>query len=123
MTDNNVPKWNWSKTRVPSQLQKKKNIALVLMATMKTVLQNHLYEFDGQLYRQKEGGPIGENITQIAADLVMFKLMGGFKKRLKRLNLVAILLKLYVDDLNQVGECLPLGSQYKEGTLYVPGQG
>ena len=52
------------------------------MATMKTVLQNHLCEFDGQLYRQKEGGPIGENITQIAADLVMFKLMGGFKERL-----------------------------------------
>ena len=68
---------------------------------MKTVLHNHLYEFDGQMYRQKEEGPIGENITQIAADLVMFKLMGGFKERLKRLNLVAILLKLYVDDLNK----------------------
>ena len=75
------------------------------------------------MYRRKEGKPIGENIFQIAADLVMFKLMGGFKKRLKRLNLVAILLKLYVDDLNQAGECLPFGSQYKEGTLYVPGQG
>ena len=92
MTDDNVPKWNWSKTRVPSQLQKKKLIALALMATMKTVLHNHLYEFDGQMYRQKEEGPIGENITRIAADLVTFKLMGGFKERLKRLNLGAILL-------------------------------
>ena len=100
MTEHNVPKWNWSKTRVPSQLQKKKLRALALMATMKTVLQNYLYGFDGQLYRQKEGGPIGENITGIAPDLLTFKLMGGFKERLKRLNLVAILLKLYVDDLN-----------------------
>ena len=34
-----------------------------------------------------------------------------------------ILLKLYVDDLNQAGLCLPLGSKYVRGKLYIPGQG
>ena len=82
VTEHNVPKWNWSKTRVTSQLQKKKLRALALMATMKTVLQNHLYEFDGQLYIQTEGRR--PNWREHHSD-----------------------------------SC----SQYKEETLYVPGQG
>ena len=87
--EHDVPKWNWSKARVPSKIQKKKLIALALMAIMKTVLEKHLYEFDGVLYNQVEGGPIGENITQIAADLVMFKQITRYKKRLQKLYLVA----------------------------------
>ena len=33
------------------------------------------------------------------------------------------LLKVYVDDLNQVARCLPVGSRYIAGKLYVPGEG
>ena len=32
-------------------------------------------------------------------------------------------MKIYVDDLNQVGYCLPLGSRYENGKLYIPGKG
>ena len=34
-----------------------------------------------------------------------------------------VLLKIYVDDLNQAGLCLPLGTRYARGKLYIPGQG
>ena len=50
----------------------------------------------------------------------MFRLMVGYKKRLQRLDLVALLMKLFVEVLNQAGECLPYGSKYKDGVLYIP---
>ena len=34
-----------------------------------------------------------------------------------------MLMKLYVDDLNQAGFCLPLGTRYVRGKLYMPGLG
>ena len=34
-----------------------------------------------------------------------------------------VLMKLYVDDLNQAGYCLPIGSRYIKGKLYIPGIG
>ena len=32
-------------------------------------------------------------------------------------------MKIYVDDLNQAGFCLPLGSVYHHGKLFIPGKG
>ena len=42
-----------------------------------------------------------------------------------RLSLLqqTVLLKIYVDDLNQAGLCLPLGTRYARGKLYIPGHG
>ena len=48
-------------------------IAMALMVTNKNILENHLYTFDGILYRQKNRGPIGDNITTIDAELVMIR--------------------------------------------------
>ena len=44
---------------------------LVLMEIAKTILENHLYTFNEKLYKQNNGGPIGDNFTQVAAKLVM----------------------------------------------------
>ena len=32
-------------------------------------------------------------------------------------------MKLYVDDLNQAGHCLKFGTKYRNGRLYIPGEG
>ena len=94
-------------------------------AIVKTTLTNHLYLFDGEVYKQKEGGPIGDNVTQIAARIAMFLFSSGYKRQLTSLGLLkqTYLLKLYVDDLNQAGYCLPLGTWFKDGKIYLPGIG
>ena len=86
---------------------------------------NHLYQFKGQVYKQKDGGPIGDNATNIAADLIMCSFIGGYRQKLQKLGLndSIKLLKVYVDDLNQVARCLPVGPRYMAGKLYVPGEG
>ena len=41
-TDKKIPKWVWTKVKQPSEAQKKRMVALVLMSITKTLLQNHL---------------------------------------------------------------------------------
>ena len=55
----------------------------------------------------------------------MFSFLGGYKQKLQKLDLEASikLLKVYVDDLNQVERCLPVGSRYEAGKLYIPREG
>ena len=95
------------------------------MAAVKTTLGNHLYQFNNRLYRQLKGGPIGDNVTQLCARIVMRMFTLGYKDKLQKLGLLEGIdvLKLYVDDLNQVGYCLPIGTWYQEGKMYIPGRG
>ena len=119
-----VQKWV-NNGRKPSEQQKRKIIALTLMAVTKTILQNHIYSFNGKYYKQKSGGPIGEDIATKTAKVVMYRFLSKYKEKLVKLSLShhIVLLKIYVDDLNQAGFCLPLGSRYARGKLYIPGQG
>ena len=119
------PKWNWEKWKRPSLQMKRRMIALTIMETVRTILTNHLYTFNGTLFRQISGGPIGDDITRISAALVMFTFIEGYKTKLIQLSLYDSIrmLKVYVDDLNQVGKCLPYGTQYHNGKLFLPGEG
>ena len=65
-----VNKWVWNKAKKPSALQRKKLIALALMSAAKTVLENHVYNFNRELYWQKKGGSIGEDFTNLSASLL-----------------------------------------------------
>ena len=54
-------KWCWKgKRKIPSNLQKKKMLARAMEIAVRTILSNHLYEFDGKVFRQQSGGPIGQ---------------------------------------------------------------
>ena len=98
---------------------------MILVAVAKYVFENHLYKFKGQVYRQRTGGPIGDNSTCDAADIIMWIFTLGYKKALANLGILqhTILLKIYVDDLNQVGLRLPYGSIFRKEKLYIPGEG
>ena len=117
-----VPKWNWNNVRKPSTLQKKQMVALVLMKVVETALQNHLYQFDQVVYRQLSGGPIGDNFTQLSSQVVIYTFATKYRKKLINLSLYqsTVLLKIYVDDCNQAGKCIPYGTKYHKGRLYIP---
>ena len=52
----------------------------------------------------------------------MYLFSVGYKRRLEKLDILkkTVLLKIYMDDLNQAGWCLPLGTFYKDGKMFVP---
>ena len=57
-------KWDWKGKRMnPTIIQKKKMVARAMEVAVETIMENHLYQFDGRVYRQKDGGPIGLEIT------------------------------------------------------------
>ena len=95
------------------------------MVSVKVVLGNHLYNINNQLYRQLKGGPIGENITNILAEIVMFEFINGYKNCLFKLEIYQYILfiKVYVDDMNQGCQSLPYGTKFINGKLYIPGVG
>ena len=65
---------NVDKTPEENQISKKdktKILAKVLSLVVKEVMENHLYQFNGTVYKQKDGGAIGLRLTGIVARLVM----------------------------------------------------
>ena len=55
----------------------------------------------------------------------MYLFVKIYKSKLEKLSLSnqIVLMKLYVDDLNQAGYCLPFGSRYVNGKIYIPSLG
>ena len=77
--------------------------AMTMIAVTKEIFENHLYKFNGQFYRQRTGGPTGDNATNDTADIIMWIFIVGYKRALFRLGIYkeTVLLKVYVDDFNQ----------------------
>ena len=43
----------------------------MLVKSFETTITNHMYRFDGNIYKQTDGGPIGDELSQDIARLVM----------------------------------------------------
>ena len=68
---------------------------------------------------------MGEDSATKSANVVMLKFVREYKNRLIRLSLYEniVLLKIYVDDLNQAGFCLLLGTRCVRSKFYIPDLG
>ena len=73
---------------------------------VETIMGNHIYLFDGKVYRQKSGGPIGLELTGVVADIVMLWYDKRFFAEAERAGLKIHLHKRYVDDVNLVIEAV-----------------
>ena len=56
--EHNIQKWDWSRVREPSSIQRKKLITLSIMMATRTLLYNQSYQFDGRLYKQVKEAPL-----------------------------------------------------------------
>ena len=88
---------------------------------VKECFRNHLYQFDGKVYRQIEGGPIGLRLSMAVSRIVM----ASWDKQLSKLGgqtgWLVHLLKRYVDDVTAVLETLRLGVRWTVwGLSYKP---
>ena len=66
------------------------------------------------MYRQENGGSIGDRWTGSAAEIVMQDWSEQYQKILDNSGLVTLLLAGYVDDGRQATTVLPMGSRYDE---------
>jgi hypothetical protein len=84
---NKQEKWSWKgKRKVPSSLQKKRMLARAMEVAVRVILSNHLYQFNGIVYRQQKGGPIGLELTGVLARMTMLWWDKAYKIKLKRLG-------------------------------------
>ena len=75
-----------------------KLIALVVSAGTKMCLENHVYQIDGTVRRQAEGGAIGSDLSGENPPLYMLSWDCKFRKRLRKLGILIAFYTRYVDD-------------------------
>ena len=75
-------------------------MATALKVAIKFIMGNHIYNINGILKRQTKGGPIGLELTGDIAQIYMSWWDKQFRIRLAESNIIIILYKRYVDDIN-----------------------
>ena len=98
---------------------KKKMIAEALRVALLTVLKTHTYEFAGAIKLQRNGGPIGMELTGVVAQVFMVWWDREFRERLRRANCQMNLHERYVDDSNVVTMETEVGARYDGERLVV----
>ena len=116
-----LPKWQSSGIN-PSPLQQRMMVAWTLMKGVEVVMGSHFYRFSGKAYHQQAGGPIGLELSQAVARLVMLWWDGEFLQRCQRAGVAREMYLRYLDDVNMITRCLPAGTVYQDGGLVVDRQ-
>ena len=93
-------KWVWHVNKALNDSQKLKMMALFLDKLVIWMMQNHIYMFNGQFYRQSTGAPIGLKISVNIARIVMIFWDRAMMSKLISKNLRVELFLRYVDDCN-----------------------
>ena len=89
----------------------------VFKIALELLLQKHCYRFNGEIKKQKKGGPIGLDITGVIAKIFMCwwdeRLLEGIRKA----KIEVFLYKRYVDDINTCVEVVKPGMRWNGETL------
>ena len=122
---NQKPKKNKNKSywkhpdRNITNKEKKMMIAESLGIICKVIMSNHVYSFGGKTFLQDGKGCIGDEAIGVIALVVMMWWSGELKDKLKDLNIINHLLKVFIDDVNGVFNSLPPGTEFKDGRLLI----
>ena len=92
-------------------------LALMLMKAVETSMSNHTYRFGGKLYKQSDGGPIGDELSQAIARLVMIWWDRRFLEICTRIGIEVLFFTRYVDDTNLAVLPRPAGTRFKGNKL------
>ena len=118
-TDDKKERWKFQK---PMKKYTDADKARVREALMKEVIkitfQNHYYRWDGRIFLQREGGPIGLRATGSCAKLIMDDWLEKFRSKLEINNIEVFLLTKYVDDMLILCKSVKLG-HYWNGSQVV----
>ena len=77
----------WIRGQHPTEEQSAKMMAQMVAYAVEVAMSNHMYKFDGKVYLQTDGGPIGDELSQAVARLVMIWGDRNFLEKCSRLGL------------------------------------
>ena len=100
-----------------SEVDKRLLLSMVVKITTLQIFKHHCYQFDGVVYRQSKGGPIGLRFTSIVARLVMDHWLKVFLCAIVDAGALIHGIMKYVDDINLIMALLHLGMRWEDGTL------
>jgi hypothetical protein len=86
--------------RKPNRKEVKRMTALSIKIGVREVMGNNLYLFNRQVRRQKNGGPIGVELTGAVSRVVMGRWDRLFRNLMMELKMIMWLYRRYVDDMN-----------------------
>ena len=86
--------------------------ARVIEIGTRTLFENHMYRFGDVVYKQEQGGSLGDRWTGSAAEIIMQDWSEKYKNILVRSGLEVYLLAGYVDDGRQGTSTLPMGMEF-----------
>ena len=87
------------------------------MIGIETSFGEHIYEFNGELYKQMEGGAIGVRLTGEVAKIIMDRWAWDMEASLRASKVEIFLFCKYVDDVNLATSIIPLGYAWKEAQV------
>ena len=114
------PSSKWTLTTPEESLseeEKRKLLSLAVKIATRTIFCHHCYEFNGQVYRQSKGGPIGLRFTSIISRIVMDHWILVFLAKLLAAGVEIHGVMKYVDNVNLVMALLPLGTRWEKDAL------
>ena len=89
--------WN-APVRAPSEEEVKGMLASAVSSDVKCVMESHVYRFREGLYKQKDGGATGNELTCVIAKTRMILYIRKLKRRSELLGLSIRLVWVHVDD-------------------------
>lgn len=95
--------------------EEKRVLALAVSGVMAKVMSQHPVTCGGDMFKQREGGAIGLNLTGVVAKSTMIWVDRELVERLHQLNLDCWLNKTYVDDKTLVTQNVQPGTRYMGG--------
>ena len=91
-------KWDWSgKRKKTSEIQQKKMVASMMEIVVHAIISNHIYQFDGKVFKQQKGGPIGLEVSGFLAILVMLWWDRVFVDKLRRMEIDLLMYNRFYD--------------------------
>ena len=102
----------WKTARKPGKRQCKKMVALAVMEGVRACMSHHVYRVGDKTFIQKNGGPIGLELTGAVSRAFMWRWDRLYLEKVSKAGLRMMLYERYVDDSNQVAEVPAVGTRY-----------
>jgi hypothetical protein len=96
--------WDFTECLEPNDDQTRRMWCIAVEILVTKTMQNHCYMFEGQIYRQEEGGSIGLDLTGVVSDIYMSWWDVRLIDLLRGARYLMMMYVRYVDDINMVLE-------------------
>ena len=99
--------------------EERRLVTEALRIVLLTIMGTHTYEFAGSLKRQKEGGPIGMELTGVVAQVFMVWWDRELRRRLDEIDFRMLMHQRYVDDTNVAPKESEVGARHDGKRLMI----